>query len=259
MNIAVAGDGVVLTGGASGLDFKTAVDADTFAIYGGPGSLLGKYQISFGPSAPKSVQFWSSNDVTDQPTLWQSSTFNSPNGSTAMWAGQTAAQQPGWAGGAGYGNGWDTLLRFSETVVDVNASELVSLNFTFNHDTEPGYDFFDVEYDSAGTTTRVLRLDGSNKDTMGNFTPITFPTGSEVHIINFDGGDYGGDSFDEVVVRMAIHSDGAWSDEDGLWPTDGAAQVDNITISGSNMVGGFEDFEGAPGGFLWQPEKAPFG
>jgi len=255
VNIAVSGDNVVLTSDGNNLNFKAAVAPDTFTIYGGPGSLLGKYQTSFGPGSPKDIQSWYSNDVTDQPTQWQTSMFNSPTGTTAMWAGQTAAQQPGWVGGAGYGNGWNALLTYRAEVSNTAAATTVGLTFIFSHDSEPAFDFFDVEYDSANTTLRVFRRDGSG-------TGVAFPTGSEVHAIEYTGGDYSGPGNNEIIIRMAGRSDGAWSDEDGLFPTNGLAQVDNVTVTSANLLdpadGNLEDFEGSPAGFLWQPEKAPF-
>lgn len=54
--------------------FKNGVSADTLCIYGGPGSLLGKFQQA-DLITPDS-QSWTEHDPTDQPTLWQRSTFH---------------------------------------------------------------------------------------------------------------------------------------------------------------------------------------
>ncbi|MCK5617868.1 MAG: hypothetical protein KAJ17_00635, partial [Candidatus Krumholzibacteria bacterium] len=42
--------------------------------------------------------------------------------------------------------------------------------------------------------------------------------------------------------------DGAWSDEDGLWPTDGAVLIDSLTVADSTGVLSFQDFEAEPDG-----------
>ena len=35
--------------------------------------------------------------------------------------------------------------------------------------------------------------------------------------------DYGGDLGDQIRIRLVVQSDGAWSDQDGLWPTTAGA------------------------------------
>ncbi|MCK5406458.1 MAG: hypothetical protein KAJ37_03350, partial [Candidatus Krumholzibacteria bacterium] len=51
-----------------------------------------------------------------------------------------------------------------------------------------------------------------------------------------------------VRVRFRFLSDGAWSDEDALWPTDGAITIDDISIEtwlgDDPKVSRFQDFEG---------------
>lgn len=235
--------------------FKAA-DPDTFYLYGGPGSLLGKFQTSPGASTAD-LQGWSSNDGTYQTPLWQPSTFNSPTGTTAMWAGQTAAQQPTWVSAPGYGNSWNEFLTFRQTVIDPSVGQTVDLSFVFNYDAETTWDWFEVRYDLANIEEMVFRATGANKDVNGIFTPVTFPTGSELTDIEYFGNDYSGPNEDEVVIRFAATSDGAWSNADGFWPGQGLAQVDNINV----VVDGnpyFEDFEGAPGQFLWQPDQQPY-
>ena len=78
--------------------------------------------------------------------------------------------------------------------------------------------------------------------------------------IVFTGNDYGGANGDEIRIRLRVTSDGAFSDEDGLWPTDGAVQVDDISVSyhdGVQPRSTFDDFEGA-GPFSWKPVYTAF-
>lgn len=277
--IAVPGEGVVLHSSASNssLRFKEAAGPDTFALYGyvdgytnttAPDEDEGRFQTSgFIPDElnQNGANGWISVDLTDNPVFWQISDFNAENlngngaGNLAAWCGQTVAQQPGWSDAPGYGNGWTDILRFKETVSNTAAGQTVALDFYFNHDTEPGYDYFNVEYDSAGSMVTLLSVDSSNKDASNIFQApgvqySTTPAGDIVYV----GNDYGGDNNDEVVIELSVTSDGAWSDEDGLWPTDGgAAQVDDITVTTAEGTT-FEDFQSGSFTAPWIPAKAPF-
>ena len=61
---------------------------------------------------------------------------------------------------------------------------------------------------------------------------------------------------DGSQFRFDFTADGAWSDEDGLWPTDGAVLIDSITVVWYEEDGGnwsfsgsyYEDFEAEPTG-----------
>jgi hypothetical protein len=258
VDMAVNGDNVVLTSSGSMNSFKAVAGTDTFCLYGGPGSVLGKFQAALPPgdTFTSDSQSWYHRDVTDQPTLWQLHTFNSPTGTQCMWAGQTSAQAPGWLTAPGYGNSWNALLSYTSTVSDPSQPQTVGLDFVYNHDSEGGYDYFDVEYDSAGVTTRVYHRDGNNKDTSGNFVPLNYATAGGTNPIIHEANSYNGLGGDQIVIRMAARSDGAWSDEDGLNPSDGLAQVDNIVVTSLDGSSPVEDFDVGP--YQWNPEKAPF-
>jgi hypothetical protein len=62
-----------------------------------------------------------------------------------------------------------------------------------------------------------------------------------------------------VKVRLRFTSDSAWSDQDGFFPTDGAAHVDNLKAEGLAL----EDFEGEAVGATasndWQSCNAAYG
>lgn len=173
-----------------------------------------------------------------------------------MWAGRTVVQRPGWATAPGYGNSWNALMSYHSTVGDPSVGQTIGLDFVFNHDTEPGYDYFDVEYDSAGVAVRVFHIDGDNRDSSGGFVPLSFASQSPAPIV-YGANGYGGPSNDEIVIRFALRTDGAWSDEDGKYASDGGAQVDDISVS--RLAGSdFEGFEGLSQDFLWQPDKDPY-
>jgi hypothetical protein len=206
---------------------------DSFNIYGGvrrDGSHdrrpEGQFQGSYGQPLQ---QNWTSHDLTQKPTFWHASTFNAANldpapGNNAMWAGVPGSAS-GFTTAPGYGNNWDDRLEWLGQTNPATFTN-VRLLFSFNHDTEPGYDFFKVEYDSAGGWLEWLSVDGTNKDTSGTFiTPVSFDK-TEL----FTPFMYTGPSNADVHLRMRVVSDGAWSDEDGLFPTKGAAQVDNVQV-----------------------------
>lgn len=273
-----------LTSNSSTLNLAARETAgpDTFAIYGGPDEITeGKFQLANGVTPDwgdgsagdytGAAGQWTPVDLTDQPVYWHRDQFNASTlnnngaGNHAMWSGVDAGDPVGasWVHVPGYGNNWnDALLYESPPIINTSVGQTVSLDFYFHHDTEPGFDFFNVEYDSAGTWTTVLALDGSDKDTANQFSaPGVQFSAAQTAPIFYSGNDYGGDGSDQIRIRLVVLSDGAWCDEDGLWPTHaGAAQVDDITLTTSQ--GTFtEDYEAVlvpPATYLFHPDKSPF-
>ncbi len=161
-------------------------------------------------------------------------------GAQSMWCGLYPTTASPWCAYAvlpGYGNIWDQALCSPCTsTVDT----MVTVDYYVQYDSEPGYD---------GTT-----LEWANC-TPGPGTPIT-PYTIEPSI---DGGTgiywgAGGPVFESIdidltgqfMLRFHFVSDGAWSDEDGMWDTDGAVILDSITVSdGSGIIIATENFEGA--------------
>ena len=282
-NIAVDGPGVIITSSSSSLTVgaRETAGPDTFAIYGGPDQPTeGKFQLGDG-STPDwgggnrlpggdyggGPNAWIPVDITDQPVHWHVDTHMAENlngngvGNRAMWSG-VAVGDPlavGWVHVPGYGDSWlDDLIYESAPVADPTQAEIVSLEFFFNYDTEPGYDYFSVEYDSGGTWTSLYTVAGSSADTAGVQQPpgVQYSTVG-ARAIAFASNGFGGESGDQIRIRFRFESDGAYSDQDGLWVTNsGAVQIDDITLSSSLGVA-FEDFEGSSP-YLFNPDKAPF-
>jgi hypothetical protein len=271
-NFADSRNAGVLHGDGLGLS-KAA--GDTFFLYGGPApepgqpgyNGQGKFQTA---TLQPDRQGWTGVDLTEVLPNWNVSDFNAGNLSTAapgywtgaftvpatnhaMWDGVPAGTS-GFTTAPGYGNNWADQLDRRWTVTSTAVSTSLTWNFVFNHDSEPGYDFLVVQWDSAGSMLDLASFDADNRDTGGTFTtPALFSTALTVLP-----GQYAGPSSNQVHLRLLFDSDGAWSDEDGLWPTDGACQVDNIQVSGNNGVGLSQaTFEsGANGG--WAPVPADF-
>ena len=210
---AVAGPQVTLTshGTASALAARETAGPDTFALYGGADELTeGKFELANGVTPdwgggngrPRGYgggpDAWAPVDLTDQPVYWHQSQFNAqtlgttqPSPNHAMWSGLEADSPfaEGWVAAPGYGNNWnDGLIYESPAVADESVGQTVALDFYFHHDVEPGYDFFVVEYDSAGTWNEVLRIDGYATEPWGTFVaPGTRFTDVQTRQIQFQG------------------------------------------------------------------------
>jgi hypothetical protein len=229
--------GVLHGGAATGLS-KAALD--TVFLYGGPGSLNGKFQTS---TLQPDRQGWAGVDLTGLAPHWHIDAFNAANMAArpAYWTGSytvPATNHAIWAGllagpagfvTTGYGNNWHDQLDHSFTVSNTADSTVISWDLQFNHDSEDGYDFFHVQWDSAGSMINLADYTGFNAGGVA----VDFHGD-----ITYHSGDYVGAGHDQVHIRGRFDSDGAASDEDGLNATgDGAVQLDNIQVNGTNGVG----------------------
>jgi len=230
---------------------------DTVYLLGGPNSVTGKFQtVLVSPGGLPDAQGWFGVDRTEAGTYWNISSFNAENLDTglnnnAIWSGVPQGTL-GFRTAPGYGDNWDDQLVFTENVLP-NEAFSARLRFVFNYDTEPTYDFFFVDYDSAGTWTTLASYDGTNADEQGNFLfPEVFD--QTVNFVAGTAGRFG----DELRFRLRFLSDGAASDEDGQFDSQGAVQIDNIVVN----IGGAEisraDFEGSADDADWVIVKAPF-
>jgi hypothetical protein len=126
-----------------------------------------------------------------------------------------------WIAAPGYGNSWDQslvtdLLYFSGTL---------RLSYHGRFDSEPEHDRTSVEYDAGGGNWVEVAMYDGQLDTVA------------VHELLLA----------QAATKLRFHftSDGAWSDEDGLWDSNGAAHIDSITISDGAGLIDYEDFESA--------------
>jgi len=154
-------------------------------------------------------------------------------GEKSMWCGQVASALPPFCDYAtlpGYGNGWHQSL-FSK----VFECDSMGLYFEVIWDSEPSYDFTVVEYYDGVTDTWTQLSVGSG----GGSYYDGWSTTIECFMFGTPAGS--------TQVRFVFTSDGAWSDEDGIWPTDGAIIIDSITVDCFNdsvlTATYYEDFE----------------
>jgi hypothetical protein len=146
-------------------------------------------------------------------------------GQKSIWCGaRPDASDPylcRWDAAPGYGNNWKQYLVSDH----VTFSTRLDISYTAHIDLEHGYDSLYVEYEPGdGSWCNLMVFSG---DTTAAFS----------HRINVTGEC-------TVRIRFRVTSDGAWSDEDGLYPSTGAAIIDAISLSGPQ--GGeidYEDFE----------------
>ncbi len=164
-------------------------------------------------------------------------------GTKSMWCGVAPSSDApfcGWSTLPGYGNNWVQMLQSSPL-----GGDSVVVSYKIFWDSEPGYDHTIVEWSHNGgaSWTRLpVTPTGSNGTNLYDGTgPAPYFTESV--------GDRQTGGNGNVVVRFRFESDAAWSDEDGLWQTDGAVIVDDITLTarlGSALIAtDTETFEGA--------------
>jgi hypothetical protein len=160
-------------------------------------------------------------------------------GNQSLWCGaRQSAGDPALCGYGtlpGYGNDWDQ--SWSSSWIGIPQNEMIFLDYLLSFDTEPGYDYIYVEYVSRDSLWHVDSLMSDEWTTIQSY--------------DGDGGGQTNTASDTIpthsgsnLIRFRFESDIGWSDEDGLWNTDGAVIIDDITVSASNgVIYEFENFE----------------
>ncbi len=115
----------------------------------------------------------------------------------------------------GYANDWDQAFC---TANCLTVTGDVQVDFLVMWDTEDGYDFAYVEWDSCD----------SQWTTLGEYTGV----GSDYMSLTLPSSAHAG----EVRLRLRVATDPSWSDQDGLWNTDGAVIVDSLTVRDESGV-----------------------
>ncbi|MEE9271358.1 MAG: T9SS type A sorting domain-containing protein [Candidatus Krumholzibacteria bacterium] len=199
----------------------SSVASDTFH--------LGWY--SFDTGGAPDPQGWTSHDLTEQIDIMfhvaDGAELDGGNGgnllplegSQSMWCGMapnTAAPFCNWATLPGYGHGWAQWLKTGSQTGDS-----LRISYKVFWDSEPGYDGTALQYSGDGGATWQDLPVGQGL----TYRPNIYDGGPLTLVESFTAG-----GLTSVDLRFAFTSDGAWSDEDGLWPTDGAILLDSITI-----------------------------
>jgi hypothetical protein len=209
-----------------------------------------------------STQGWTSHDMRNNGRhfhvddfLGMPAPYLPINGSKSLWCGRRGAAMGfscSYATPPGYGNGWDQRWTTKDCLTVTGA---VTVSFQARWDTEPEYDYAVVEYRyCSGPAT-------------GDWVPVNGTIGSPK--ITGTGTSAGATfTFTEhegtVHIRLRVVTDGRWSDEDGLWDTDGALVIDDLRVDdASGVVVPIETFESETTGSTdsndWDGEDAAFG
>ncbi len=152
-------------------------------------------------------------------------------GSQSMWCGLApVATGTGcsYATLPGYGNNWQQYFRSIEFPHAGN----VTLDYLLIYDLEPGLDYSNVLFlDGDGEWVYLADYSYFGTGTTPLFESFVIP-----------------DSVLGATVRISfeVYTDGAWSDEDGSWPTDGAIILDSLRLSDEIGLINFQDFEAEP-------------
>jgi hypothetical protein len=203
---------------------------DTVTLLGGPDRLDGRFEDETGLPA---WHGWTSRDYTAAAdTFWSISTFNAEAlgghgpGNHAIWCGTEFPD-----GAIGYGNYWRQHLGWSWPVADPGEPVTVQLTARMNHDTEPGFDMIHLQVWRLGGWQVIATWTGYRIDRAIDEVFTVWPE------------DLAGPAGDEIRLRFSFISDETWSDEDGLYPTDGACQIDDIGVLVDGVEVTFDDFE----------------
>ena len=233
-----------------------ALAQDTLYVYGGPGTLEGKFQDAAGlPDR----QGWIGIDMTGGVIgAWHIDTYRCANldpaqpQNHAWWCGEMyeACDENDPLGG--YGINYSDPLEWYGAVPDTTVAVTVTVQAMLNHDVEPGYDYLYLYYETdAGWQTQAT-YNGTADSFKVEESFVVYPE-DFVTRYGFEG--------KSIHLCWYVRSDGAYSDEDCNWPTAGAAQIDRIEVffdqgTGPVQIGATETCEpGDPQ--QWQRGNSP--
>ncbi len=130
------------------------------------------------------------------------------DGSYSWWCGTFDYDANG-----GYGNDWLDALCIPPT--DISGATYPTLTYAYRHDSEIGYDFTFVQAESAGAYVNL----------QGGYNGVAPWTDIGAYGYLLSGYD------NPLKLRFLFDSDPLWSDEDGLYLSNGGAfMVDNVEI-----------------------------
>ncbi|MDX2474374.1 MAG: hypothetical protein QNL91_11760 [Candidatus Krumholzibacteria bacterium] len=181
---------------------------------------------------------WTSIDATaPSGANWHVSAYNqSVPGNLAAWCGSLAFPSCNETldEGGGYGNNWSELLEFRTAVTDPQMAATVQVTATLQYDVEPAEDHVLLNASYEGQLGYVFDLHWTGNgvvavDETFTYLPTEFVDGTD------------------VVITFLVVSDGARSDEDCMFFSAGACQLDDVTVAISQAgladIVSFTDFQ----------------
>ncbi len=167
-------------------------------------------------------------DFAGSPSVCVGSTAGL-GGSASLWCGvlRTEADSLCYAERMGYGNSWFVCM---EHAFSYNGSGTVALQYTYRVDVESGWDYVYIYADTTGSDADVdvTQYTGAASGTAN----LTLTPGATMRTTP---GPY--------AIKFCVDSDGAYSDEDGLYASAcGALALDDIHVTGggTNHTATFE-------------------
>ncbi|MCP4292429.1 MAG: T9SS type A sorting domain-containing protein [bacterium] len=221
---------------------KTQIDSTVImGPWGSNTSFNGQFQT---PTGAPNWNEWTHRDLTlpEGGNHWHVDSYHAANlaghgpGNLAAWCGSLdfpACSETDPEGG--YGNNYDDALAWTVEIEIPNQPSVVTLDAWLNLDLEPGYDYL-----------KLLLL---GPDPENDFQVISEYDGlmSNQHLsweITIPAGEYSGIEGNEIELRFQVTSDGAWSDEDCLFSSAGACQIDDVSVQVDNgNISTFDDFQ----------------
>jgi hypothetical protein len=184
-----------------------------------------------------SWQGWTTLDQTAQwGTFWHVDDFAGLGGGSfggyvplegtkSMWCGaRPNSADPylcSWKRAPGYGNGWSQDLGTAAFAFTGG----LTVSYKCHYDSEPDYDFTRFQYDAGGGNWQTVEEYTADGDTTAQvFLALTQS---------------------RTKLRFHFSADGAWSDQDGLWNTDGGSIVDSIRVRDNAALNNYQNFEAA--------------
>ncbi len=172
---------------------------------------------------------WTHADLSSPPPKFHVDTYMAYGGGSSWWCGNFDYDANG-----GYGNSWDQRLDLP--TLDLTGMTTPVLTFVYRYDSEPGYDYTYVQANQGGTWVTLNGPLGWCGKSGGD------GSWQDIGAYGFPIASYG----PSCDLRFRFISDGGWSDEDGIYVTDGGAfMVDNIRVydypSGATIF--FDDVE----------------
>jgi len=167
-------------------------------------------------------------------------TYQAFSGSS-WWCG---LNDPSFVTEPGYGNGWRDYLQHSFDLTLTTGT--VTFSYQYRHDLEFSQG---TAFDKA--FTEISSNGGATWTTLKTYTKDSKVQGQvgwksdSVNITSFSGSN--------VLIRFRVFTDDSFSDEDGLFNSDGAFFVDNITLTDGSGTLFFDDVEGGAGS--WEATK----
>jgi hypothetical protein len=172
-------------------------------------------------------------------------------GSFSFHAGllEAEARNACWADtlGTGYGDAWNLCIEL--TSLSITSGGNVTWSFAYASDTEPGFDYAYAYVDTNGATAGGRVTVQTNTGPASGNASIPLVPGTSMRSNN-----------GSVAFEFCVAADGAYSDQDGLYPTGcGAMTVDNVSIVGGGILYGSptaEGFETGTGNWALKPAAA---